>query len=76
MENIPSIFAFVKELDAFTYELSVSDHVWNILFPDEDEKWHHIHVNKYKRTFYINHISGDAGYLEVELNRGIRAFAS
>lgn len=61
-----SIFAFVKELDTFSYKLSVLDCVWNILFPDHEGKWQHLHVNKYKRTYYISDVVGNSGSLEVE----------
>jgi hypothetical protein len=72
MELTASIFDLVKALDMFSCELSVLDRVWNILFPDQD-KWHYLHVNKYKHSFYISHVSGDGGGLEVEPKRGVRA---
>ncbi len=73
MELTNSTFAFLKELEGFEYELSVLDRVWNILFSDRREKWNHLHVNKYKDTFYITHVDGDSGGLEVEPNKGLRA---
>ena len=66
-----SIFAFVKELDAFSYKLSVLDHVWNILFPDHKGKWQHLHVTKYKRTYYITDVVGNIGDLEVEPKKAV-----
>ena len=72
MELTASTIAFVKELGDFSYELSGLDRVWNILFPDKEKKWYHLHVNKYKRTFYITHVS-DGGGLEVEPKKGVRA---
>jgi len=76
MELTTSTFAFVKELGDFSYELSVLDHVWNILFPDKGKKWNHLHVNKYKHTFYITHVGGGGGGLEVEPKKGVRAMDS
>ncbi len=76
MELTASIFALVKELSDFSYELSSLDRVWNILFPDKGEKWHHLHVNKYKHTFYITHVDGGGGSLEVEQKKGVRAMDS
>ena len=64
---------FVKELTDFSYELSGLDRIWNILFPDQVDRWHYLHVNKYKNSFYISHVSGDVGSLEVEPNKGVRA---
>ena len=76
MELTASIFALVKELGDFSYELSALDRVWNILFPDKGEKWHHLHVNKYKHTFYITDVDGGGGSLEVEQKMGVRAMDS
>jgi hypothetical protein len=66
-----STFAFVEELSEFSYELSVLDHVWNIFFPVKGDKWHYLHVTKYKNTFYITHVDG-GGSLEVEKKKGVR----
>jgi hypothetical protein len=76
MELIVSTFAFVKELGDFSYELSALDGVWDILFPDKGKKWHHLHVNKCKHTFYITHIDGGGGGLEVEAKKGVRPIES
>lgn len=75
MELTSLTFAFVKELGDFAYELSVTDRVWNILFPDHGKKWNHLHVNKYKHTFYISHVDG-GGSIEVESGKFVRAMAS
>ncbi len=63
---------FIKELDGFAYTLSSTDRVWNILFPDQQEKWHHLHINQYQQTYYITHISGDCGRLEVQLGKDVQ----
>lgn len=73
MKLTASVYALVKELGDFSYELSVLDHVWNILFPNKGEKWQHLYVNKYKHTFYITHVDGGGGSLEVEQKKGVRA---
>ncbi|MCP4693192.1 MAG: hypothetical protein GY859_34440 [Desulfobacterales bacterium] len=70
-----STFAFTRELRDFSYTLSSLDHVWNILFPDQEKKWRYLHVNKYMQTFYITCIDGDGG-LEVEPKKGVRAMDS
>ena len=66
------IYAFVRELRDFDYALSCTDHVWNVLFPDEKGRWNHLNINKYKRTFYIAHINGDYEVLEVEPGKAVR----
>jgi hypothetical protein len=73
MELTASTFALLNELGDFSYELSALDRVWNILFPDKGKKWNHLHVNKYKHTFYITHVDGEGGSLEVEPKKCVRA---
>jgi hypothetical protein len=72
MEFTSLLFDFLKELSKFSYELSALDRVWNIIFPDQEKKWHHLHINKYGQTFYITHINGDSDGLEVEPKKNIR----
>ncbi len=69
-------YQFLKELERFDYTLSGIDHVWNILFKNHTEKWSYIHITKYRRTFYISHIDGDCGTLEVETNKSIKVMDS
>ena len=76
MELTELASSFVKELDDFSYELSVLDRIWDIMFPDIKRKWHHLHVNKYEHTFYITHVSGGGGGLEVEPKKGVRPMDS
>ena len=52
------------------------DRVWDILFPVKEKQWHHLHVNKYKQTFYITHINGDGGTIEVELKKDVQILDS
>ena len=66
MELRTLAFAFVKDLADFSYDLSGLDRFWNILFPDQGDRWNHLFVNNYKHTFYISYVSGDASGLEVE----------
>ena len=65
-------FAFVKELADFSYEMSVLDRFWNILFPEQAEKWNHLYVNKYKQTFYVSCFNRDVNGLEIEPNKGVQ----
>jgi hypothetical protein len=73
MELTTAILAFVRQLNDFSYGLSSLDRIWNILFPDKKGNWHHLHINRYKHTFFITHIEGNGGSLEVEHKKGVRA---
>jgi len=46
------------------------------MFPDWGKKWHHLHVNKHEHIYYITHVSGDGGGLEVEPGKGVRTTGS
>ncbi len=72
MKPTAFIYAFIKELDSFSYEMSSLDRVWNIRFPDRNDKWNHLHVNQYKHTFYITDIGSVGGSLEVEPKKSVR----
>lgn len=67
---------FLQDLADFDYTLSVTDHVWNILCPDTNGEWHHLHLNKYRQTYFISHfneINGDHSGLEVVPGKSIKA---
>ncbi|MCD4789223.1 MAG: hypothetical protein K8R37_04425 [Bacteroidales bacterium] len=69
-------FQFLKELERFDYTLSSIDHVWNILFKNHKEKWSYFIITKYQKTFYIGHINGDYGTLEVEPEKSLKVMDS
>jgi len=64
--------AFLADLGSFAYELSSLDHVWRVLFPDKKGEWHHVHVNKYQRIFYVTDVDGNRGSLEAEPGKPVR----
>lgn len=73
MEQNSWAFNFVKDLGDFSWKMYGLDRVWNVLFPDQKEKWHHLHVTKYQNTFYINHLNIDDQSLEVEPEKAVRS---
>ena len=73
---INSIFDFLEELREFSYEMSVSDRIWNIRFPDPQEQWHHLHISQYQSTFYMTHVEGKGGCLEVEPRKSVQVMES
>ena len=60
------IYEFLKELAGFDYTLSVTDKIWNLLFKNQANRWSYLHINKYRNVFYISHVDGNYGTLEVE----------
>ncbi|MCP4753348.1 MAG: hypothetical protein GY866_20855 [Proteobacteria bacterium] len=71
-----TLYAFLKELQRFDYGLSSIDHVWNLIFPDGQDKWHHVHVNKYRQVFYISHIDGNSCGLEATPKKSVQVMDS
>lgn len=70
------VYTFIKELDNFEYDLSVTDLVWNLIFPDKENKWNNVRVIKYRDTFYIYHIDGNSCGLEVVLKEFVKPMES
>jgi hypothetical protein len=73
VELAVTAYAFLKELGDFSYKLSALDRVWNIFFPDKSKKWHHLQVTRYKHTYYLFLLDGEAGGLEVNPGKGLHA---
>jgi len=71
-----SIGAFVKELERFDYDISSSDHVWKLIFPDNNEKWFQVHVVKYRETFYFHYIDGSGCSIEYSPEAEIKEMES
>lgn len=53
MECADQVYAFLKELERFEYDLSCLDRIWNLYFPDRSGRWNHLQVTKYKNTFFL-----------------------
>jgi hypothetical protein len=50
--------AFIKELGKYSYKPDGMDQVWEVLFPDKENKWNFLYIRKYENAFYITHING------------------
>ena len=68
------LFSFVQEIQAFHYAISSLDHIWDVLFPSQDDKWHHIRIVKYMESYMFVDISGNAGELEFPKPEEVRPF--
>ena len=63
---------FLDHLTNFNYQIESIDRIWDIIFPDHEEKWHHLKVVKYQETFYLTIIDGDYCQLTVEPNTNVQ----
>jgi hypothetical protein len=73
------LFNFLKELGRFTYELSVSDKIWKIIFPGNSDTWYYIHITQYQDTYYISLVDGNNCSLEAvprKFVKPVQAFGS
>lgn len=71
-----TVYAFLKELGHFDYDVSGVDLVWDLIFPDSKGKWKHVYVTKYRKTSYISHIDGNSCSLEVVPKKSVQAMVS
>jgi len=69
-------YKLLQELDDFSYTMSSSDRIWDIVCPTDANCWDHLRVSRYRDTFYIAHINGDSGALEIEPDNDIRILSS
>jgi len=65
-------YHFIKELNKFDYEIEGADFFRKVIFKDLKEKWKYIHITKYQDTYYIYHINGELGTLEVETRKSVK----
>jgi hypothetical protein len=56
--------SFVDEIQTFQYTISSLDHIWNVLFFSQDNKWHHLRIIKYYEKYFFIDISGKEEGLE------------
>lgn len=70
-----STYNLLQELDDFSYSMSSSDRVWNILCPSGSSDWSHLRVSKYRETYYFSHINGNSGTLELEPDQEVRVLS-
>lgn len=66
-----NIYSFTKEIEKFEYRMDSLDHLWDILFPDQKNKWHKLRITKYKGVFYCIDISGPRCTLAVTPNKSV-----
>lgn len=60
------LFGFLKELETFEYAMESLDHIWNVLFPSENGKWHHLRVVNYLEGYVFIDITGDLKPIELK----------
>ncbi|MCW5590143.1 MAG: hypothetical protein KIT27_10855 [Legionellales bacterium] len=71
-----NIDAFIKNLQGFEYKIQSVDRQWNIIFMDKKAKWHHLFVNKYQDTYYLNLLDNDIRGLEVKPHQSVTLMES
>ena len=58
-------YKFISSLKDFEYTLDIRDRIWNIIFPDQNDQWYHLHIRQYEDTYYLSHINGNSCSLEI-----------
>ncbi len=67
------IYNFLKELDRIDHEISYTDLIWKLIFPDNKGKWNRVDIVKYIETYYISHIDGNSCSLEATPKKSVKA---
>lgn len=69
MEFEDQIYGFIQEITCFDYRIESIDHLWEIVFPDQGGKWHHIKIVKYHEVYFVYLVDGDLPSLEIKPKR-------
>ena len=76
MDFESNVYALISELRQFDYRIESIDHIWDIIFPVQKDKYHRISVTKYHEVFYIGHIDGNLCTLEVTPEKSVQVAPS
>ncbi len=58
--------ASLAELETFEYSMDSLNHIWNVLFPTEHEKWYYLRVVNYLESYVFIDITGDLKPIELK----------
>ncbi len=64
-------YQFLKTLGKFDYTLSTLDRVWEVLFKGPGPQWNYLYISKYQKTYFISHVNGESGTLEVAPEKSV-----
>ena len=71
-----NVYLLIKGIGDFVYSIESRDCFWNMIFPDQKEKYHSIRIIKSDEVFYIADMDGPLCTLEVTLNKSVQAAPS
>lgn len=71
-----NVNALLTKLLQFEYRIESVDHLWDIIFRDKKNKYHHIRIVKSHEIFYLIDIVGKLCTLEIKRNESVRAASS
>ena len=72
MDFDQQVNTFLHELKKFQYRYD-GDLIWKFIFFYKKNKWHQIHVQQYKETFYIALVDADAPSIEIGPDQKVKA---
>ncbi len=71
-----NVYAFLQELRLFDYNIESIDRIWDVIFPDQKDKYHYIRISKYHEVFHVVHIDGSLCTLEVIPSKSVKVAQS
>ena len=70
------VYALIKELKAFDYQIKSIDLIWDVLFPDPKKNYHHLKLTQYQDTFYLFDVHGKCPSLTILLDQEVSVESS
>jgi hypothetical protein len=64
-EFAESVFRFLEDLPDFQHGADGIDRKWNLIFPDPQERWHHVLVTRYAETHFFRADGRHDGLLDI-----------
>ena len=71
-----NVNALLTKLLKFEYRIESVDHLWDIIFRDNKNKYYHIRIVKSYEIFYLIDIVGKLCTLEIKRNESVRVASS
>jgi len=71
-----TIYTFLNHLNHFDYDISYSDYIWTLIFPDSKGKWRHVVVTKYQEKYFMTHVESNICSLEVVPKKSVQVMNS
>lgn len=67
-----NVYSLISEIKDFQYRIQSIDRIWEFIFPDRKEKYHHLCIVQYHERHFISQIDGKLCMLDVIPNESVK----